>query len=219
MSTADDYRARFKSCGTNVSVAPDVFIEHPERIEVGDNVRFMKGFYMQDGPDVTRIGSDVTFYPNCFIQGRGGRFIIGDHVDFFPGQYVSTGDANSFIEIGHHTHFAPNCILYGWGGLTIGPYCNIAAHCVFATIGHDQVRRGDQPMALVAPVPGPITLVEDVWLCANVVVTAGTTIAKGCIIGANAVVTRDTKPNGLYVGVPARRLRDRTRADGNVGQK
>jgi acetyltransferase-like isoleucine patch superfamily enzyme len=46
-----------------------------------------------------------------------------------------------------------------------------------------------------------------------VTVTANTIIAKGCIIGANAVVTHDTEPNGLYAGVPARRLRDRVRAD------
>ena len=94
----------------------------------------------------------------------------------------------------------------------------IAAHCLFATIGHDQIMRGDKPMCMVSPVPGPITLVEDVWLCGNVVVTANTTIAKGCIIGANAVVTRDTEPNGLYVGIPARRLRDRRRAQGGRGQ-
>src|SRR5947207_1019250 len=208
-----DYLKRFKSCGKNVQLAPDVFIEHPERISVGDNVRFMKGFYMQDGPAETRIGSDVCFYPNCFLQGEADRLVIDDHVDFFPNQYLSTGGKGSFIEIGHHSHFAPGCILYGWGGLKIGPYCNIAAHCVFATIGHDQVRRGEQPMAVVAPVPGPITLVEDVWLSANVTVTANTTIAKGCIIGANAVVTRDTEPYGLYVGIPARRLRDRRRED------
>src|SRR4051812_23799310 len=167
---ADEYRRRFKRCGAGVEIAPDVFIEHPERIEVGDHVRFMRSFHLQDGPAVTRIGSHVTFYPNCFIQGSAARLLIDDHVDFFPNQYISTGGENSWIEIGHHTHFAPNCVLYGWGGLKIGPYCNIAAHCVFATIGHDQIKRGDQPMALVKPVPGPITLVEDVWLCANVTV-------------------------------------------------
>jgi acetyltransferase-like isoleucine patch superfamily enzyme len=208
-----DYRTRFKSCGKNVEVAPDVYIERPELLEVGDNVRFMKGFYMIEGPGVCRIGNDVSFYPNCFIQGKANRLIIDDHVDFFPGQYLSLGGRGSFIEIGHHTHFAPNCVLYGWGGLKIGPNCNIAAHTVFATIGHDQVRHGDKPMCEAPGVPGPITLVEDVWTCANVVITANTTIAKGCIIGANAVVTRDTEPYGLYVGVPARRLRNRQTAD------
>src|SRR5207244_9457492 len=64
-----DYRERFKSCGKNVRLAGDVYIEHPEVMEVGDNVHFMKGFYMMDGPQVCRIGNDVNFYPNCFIQG------------------------------------------------------------------------------------------------------------------------------------------------------
>src|SRR5947207_9142058 len=203
-----DYHKLFKSCGQNVQIAPDVFIEHPERIEVGDNVRFMKGFYMMDGPAITRIGSDCCFYPNFFIQGTADRFIVEDHVDFFPNQYVSTGGKGSWIEIDHHTHFAPNCVLYGWGGLKIGPYCNIAAHTVFATIGHDPVRR-EKPMCLEAPVAGPITLVEDVWTGANVTITANVTLAKGTVIGANAVVTKDTKPYALYVGVPARWLRDR----------
>jgi acetyltransferase-like isoleucine patch superfamily enzyme len=205
----EDYRERFKSCGQGVVIEDGVHIEHPELMEIGDRVKFMRGFYMGLGkPFVCRIGSDVTFYPNCFIQGSAGRFIIEDHVDFFPNTYISLGDERSFIEIGHHSHFAPNCVLYGWGGLKIGPYCNIAAHCVFATIGHDDVIR-DQPMSLAPAKAGPITLVEDVWIAANCTITANTTIAKGCIIGANAVVTRDTQPYGLYVGVPARRLRDR----------
>ena len=207
-----DYRQRFKSCGNNVVIDPSVLIQHPERLEVGDDVGFDRGFCMQDGPIIGKIGSGIRFYPNCFIQGSAGRFIVGDHVAFYPGTYISLGDSSSFVEIGHDSHFAPNCVLFGWGGLMIGPYCNIAAHCVFATVGHDQIIR-EKPMALAAGVRGPITLEEDVWLCANVTVTANTTIAKGCIIGANAVVTHDTEPYGLYVGVPARRLRDRVRMD------
>lgn len=29
----------------------------------------------------------------------------------------------------------------------------------------------------------------------------------GCVIAAGAVVTRDAEPDGLYAGVPARRIR------------
>jgi acetyltransferase-like isoleucine patch superfamily enzyme len=68
-------------------------------------------------------------------------------------------------------------------------------------------------MCQVGAVAGPITLVEDVWLGANVTVTANVRIEKGCIIGANAVVNRSTEPYGLYCGVPAKRVRDRVRAD------
>lgn len=199
----------FKSCGRNVQIADDVFIENPEVMEIGDNVTFMRGFYMMGQPNYCRIGSDVTFYPNCFVQGSPGEFVIDDHVEFFPGNYISLGDwDSSFVRIGHHTHFAPNCVLYGWGGLDIGPYCNIAAHTVFATVGHHE-EITDKPMALSGEKAGPITLVEDIWVAANVTITANTTIAKGCVIGANAVVTKDTGPMGVYMGIPAKRVRER----------
>jgi acetyltransferase-like isoleucine patch superfamily enzyme len=42
----------------------------------------------------------------------------------------------------------------------------------------------------------------------NVSVMPGIVIREGCVIGANALVTRSTEPNGLYLGVPARRVRD-----------
>ena len=203
-----DLRTLFKSCGAGVEVADDAYFEHPERIEVGDHVRFGRGFHMMDGPQITHIGSHVTFYPNCFLQGEAARLIIGGHVDFFPNTYISTGDAESFIEVGHHTHFAPGCVLYGWGGLSIGNYCNIAAHVVFATVGHSQMIH-EVPMTFAPIERGPIVLQDDVWIAANATITANTTIANGCIIGANAVVTRDTKPMSLYVGAPARFLRER----------
>jgi acetyltransferase-like isoleucine patch superfamily enzyme len=207
-----DYREQFKSCGTGVVVEDGVYIEHPEVMEVGDHVRFARGFYMIEGPDVFRVGPHVTFLPNCFIQGTGDRVVIADHVDLYPNTYVSIGGPGGFVEIGHHTHFAPGCAMYGHGGLTVGPYCNIAAHCVLATVGHDPVMRGDKPMAIPPYCQGPITLVEDIWLGANVTVTSNVTIARGCIIGANAVVNRSTDPFGLYCGVPARRVRDRKRS-------
>ena len=36
----------------------------------------------------------------------------------------------------------------------------------------------------------------------------GITIAENCIIGANAFVNKDTEPMGVYVGTPAKRIRD-----------
>ena len=70
-------------------------------------------------------------------------------------------------------------------------------------------------MALTGEKAGPITIEEDVWIAANVTVTAGTRIARGCVIGANAVVTRDTKPMGIYMGLPARLVRLRSDATGS----
>lgn len=203
-----EYLAQFKSCGKNVRVEENVYIEHPEAMEVGDNVAFMRGFYMVGRPRVCRIGSHVRFWPNCFIQGSPGRFLVGDHVDFFPNTYISLGSTEeNFVEIGQHTHFAPGCVLYGWGGLTIGAHCSFAAHVVFATVAHDPDAK-DTLMTNAAKA-GPIVVEDEVWIGANATVILNTRIASGCAIGANAVVTHSTEPNGVYVGVPARRLRHR----------
>lgn len=203
------WRDRFKRAGSNLRVGEDVYIEHPEAMELGDHVTFMRGFYMMGRPETCRIGSHVTFYPNCFIQGSPERFLVGDHVDFFPGTYLSLGTGpGSFVEIGPHTHFAPYCVMYGLGGLSIGAYNNLAAHVVLATVGHHDEKTA-LPMALTGAKRGPVTLEEDVWVAANATVCPKVTVAKGCVIGANAVVTRDTEPMGVYTGIPAKRLRDR----------
>ena len=44
---------------------------------------------------------------------------------------------------------------------------------------------------------------------AKVTITAGITVASGCVIGANAVVTKDTEINGVYVGIPAKKIKTR----------
>jgi maltose O-acetyltransferase len=54
----------------------------------------------------------------------------------------------------------------------------------------------------------PISIGRGSWLGARVTVLPGVRVAEGCIIGANSTVTTDTEPNGVYVGSPARRVRD-----------
>ena len=54
----------------------------------------------------------------------------------------------------------------------------------------------------------PITIGDGCWLGASAMVLPGVEIANGCIIGAGSVVVQNTKPNGLYVGVPAKRIKD-----------
>lgn len=43
----------------------------------------------------------------------------------------------------------------------------------------------------------------------HAVVIGNVTVADNCIVGAGAVVTKSTEPNGVYAGVPARRIKER----------
>ncbi|RYE37044.1 MAG: acyltransferase, partial [Sphingobacteriaceae bacterium] len=45
---------------------------------------------------------------------------------------------------------------------------------------------------------------DDCWIGANVVITAGTTIGKHCVIAAGAVVTKNVPDFCIAAGNPAR---------------
>lgn len=57
-------------------------------------------------------------------------------------------------------------------------------------------------------VTAPVTIGDGCWLGARVTILPGVSIGSGCIVAAGAVVTEDCVADGLYAGVPARRIRD-----------
>lgn len=59
----------------------------------------------------------------------------------------------------------------------------------------------------------PVTIEDNVWLCANVTVCPGVTIGKGTVIGAGSVVTRDIPAGVLAYGVPCKVVRPITDDD------
>ena len=84
-------------------------------------------------------------------------------------------------------------------GVAIGPGCTIvtSSHLV-----------GPPSMRRRAIDYGEVRIGEGSWLATNVTVLPGTTIGPGCIVGAGSVVRGELEPNGFYVGVPARRVKD-----------
>lgn len=54
----------------------------------------------------------------------------------------------------------------------------------------------------------PVTIGAGCWIGTRAMIMPGVTIADGVTVAAGAVVTRDCEPDGLYAGVPAKRVRD-----------
>lgn len=52
-----------------------------------------------------------------------------------------------------------------------------------------------------------VIIEKEVWCCSNVVITKGSIIYENSVIGANAIVTGKLKKNGLYVGIPVKRIK------------
>ncbi|MNP64306.1 dTDP-4-amino-4,6-dideoxy-D-glucose acyltransferase [compost metagenome] len=45
----------------------------------------------------------------------------------------------------------------------------------------------------------------------NAVIFPGVTLAEGCAVGAMSLVTKSTVPWGIYTGIPAKRIKERSR--------
>jgi len=73
---------------------------------------------------------------------------------------------------------------------------------------HLDPRPGNHECRVGPFVGGPIVVGDGSWIGTRATVLAGVTVGDGCVIAAGAVVTDDCEPDGLYVGVPARRVRD-----------
>ncbi len=85
--------------------------------------------------------------------------------------------------------------------ITIGDGCMVGPGVTISAVTHpvDATRRRDR----IAQAK-PVTIGNDVWLGANVLVMPVVTIGDNVVVGAGAVVTHDIPSNSLAMGVPAR---------------
>ncbi len=153
------------------------------------------------------IGDHVTIEKGVKINCiAGGQITIGDFCEIRSGVQLLTWGGD--ITIGNNTSVNPYTVIYGQGGTKIGQGVRIAAHCVIVPSNHvfadPDVFIFKQGLSKKG-----IVIEDDCWLGAGVKVLDGVRIEHGCVIGANAVVTKDTQRNGVYVGIPAKLIKYR----------
>ncbi len=128
-----------------------------------------------------QISKDVCIWANASFRSKKVR------ID--SGVFINVGfyhDGYDMLEIGRNVR--------------IGPYVRII------TATHE-IGPADQ-RGLVEVASGPVRIEDGCWIGAGVIILPGVTIQKGCVIGAQSLVARSTEVNGLYMGAPARRLRE-----------
>jgi galactoside O-acetyltransferase len=149
------------------------------RITVAENV-VIRGFRN------ISLGDGVVVMVSSYVYADHGYCTIGDRTAINNNVQLSANHGT--INIGCNVLIGPNVVLR-------------AADHVFDSRDipiRDQGHRG-----------GVITLEDDVWLGANVVVLRDVRIGRGAVVGAGAVVTSDIPPYAVAVGVPARVIRIR----------
>ena len=144
------------------------------------------------------------FVPHKYV-GTIGRFIGFDFSDaiirrncYFDSKRVKVG-TRTFINQFCQFHTGKS------GKISIGENCDIAMGVKFICTTHEigsSIRRAGKSIIQ------PIHVGDGVWIGANVTILPGVTIGNGCIIAAGSVINKDCESNGLYAGVPAKKIKD-----------
>lgn len=109
-------------------------------------------------------------------------------------------DHGTEITIGHHTFLNYDCIMIDGGHVSIGNHCKIGPRCQFLTAHHPlDYQEREQPIETCLPV----SIGDNCWLGAGVIVCPGVSIGARSVIGAGSVVTRDIPADSLAAGNPA----------------
>lgn len=108
------------------------------------------------------------------------------------------------------THLGINSGTYinGVGGIEFGNNVLIGSNVTISS-GEHPINGVSPPIFSRVVTLKKIVIHDDVWIGAGAVIMPGITLAKGSVIGANAVVTKDTEEYAVYVGVPAKKIRNR----------
>jgi acetyltransferase-like isoleucine patch superfamily enzyme len=166
------------------------------------------------GLGLKAFGRDVSISRSASVHGWD-RISMGDQVriDDFA---VLTGGAG--IEIGSHVHISAHCALYGGSGITLEDYSGLSPRSLVFSESDDFSGR-----SLVHPffpktsqwkpgyVAGRVTLRRFAQTGAGTTILPGVTFGEGAVTGAHTLVTDDLEPWWIYVGTPARKLRERER--------
>ena len=178
-----------------------------DKIREGINRRLKKGRYNLKNVMLNGLASSIFTPPQLRrIIYKWYGFIIPSTSTVYAQCFCGAGNGDKGkLRIGEHSYINYRCFLDLGNDIIIGNNVAVAFECTFINSTHetgDSYQRAGKGYAL------PIKIEDGCWIGANTTIMPGVTIAKGCIIAANSLVTKNTEPNGLYIGKPAKRIKE-----------
>ena len=169
-------------------------------------------------PKQTRPRLWIQWFVNPFYhkKGKGACVRRRTRMDVVPWNKFELGDYSTIedfsainngvgpVIIGDRTKIGlSNTII---GPVTIGNDIRLAQNITLSGLNHNYTDV-NMPIHVQGVSTAPIVIEDETWIGANVVVLAGVTIGKHCIVAAGSVVTKDVPSYSVAVGNPARVLK------------
>jgi maltose O-acetyltransferase len=109
------------------------------------------------------------------------------------------------VNIGQGSFVNKGCYFYNTDNVTIGINVYLGPEVMLCTASH---KIGESHLRCGEFESKSIFIGDGTWIGARANIMPGVHIGKGCVIAACAVVTADCEPDGLYAGIPAKRIKN-----------
>ena len=181
-----------KNISKKIFVGAKVKVLNKKCLKVGSYVKLHDGVYIDAlSTNGVRIGNKVVIGRNSRIECTGSLSHLGKGVS-----------------IGDRTTFGSDCYFGAAGGIDIGDDVVAGQNIRF----HSENHNFNDLNALIKDqgvTHKGIQIGHNCWIGAGAVFLDGAELEDGCVVAANAVVTKRFPENSVVAGVPARVIRTR----------
>lgn len=158
---------------------------------------------------LNKYGSNVLISRKASIYSPD-KITLGNNIridDFC----ILSGDIN----IGNYVHVSSYCALFGKHGIIIGDYSGLSPRTtIFSAVDDFSGEYMISPMVppeFTNVTGGLVKISSFVQIGANTIIMPSVAIGEGAAVGAFTFVNNSLKPWTIYCGIPARKLKSRSR--------
>jgi len=143
-------------------------------------------------PSNILLGNNVRIDDFCILASGSKPFILEDYIHIAGGVYI-----------------------YGHAGFHMKKYANISSGTKVYTQSDSYC--GNYMIGPTIPIKyknvygHPLVIEKHVIVGTGTTILPGAVIGEGVAIGANSLITKECKPWGIYVGAPAKFVKERSR--------
>jgi len=158
------------------------------------------------------LGCNVLISENAKFYGAG-RISIGDNVRIDDFCILSAGEGG--IRIGNFVHIAAYSSLIGHSEIFLDDFSGLSSRVSIYSSSDDYsgetLTNPTVPSRYKNVTHAPVRVGKHVIIGSGSVILPGVTIGNGAAIGSLSLVTRDCESFFIYAGIPARRIKQRSR--------
>jgi galactoside O-acetyltransferase len=158
------------------------------------------------------VGRDVAISEMARFYGAE-RISLGDHVRIDDFCVLSAGEGG--IRVGNYVHIAVYCLLIGRGSITMSDFSGLSSRVSVYSSNDDYSGRTltnpTVPAAYKNVTSAPVHLGKHVIVGSGSVLLPGVTLEEGVAIGSLSLVHKSCPAWGIYIGNPAKRVKERKR--------